>query len=487
MPAYPGFVGVANALHSPMADAEQLVNLYLAPTQSAGAPTEAALWPTPGQTAFAQTTDVETRAAFTTGTRAFVVVGPGFWELFTDSSPIRRGTLAVDTYPATISYNGVEGGQLLVTSGSNGYLYDLTTNDLSAITALVGKATMGGAKDGFFLAFDIRTSTVWLSDLLDGATWDPTQFFRRSLAPDPWRAMVVSNPEIWLIGEVTGEAWYNSGAFPQPFAPIAGAFFNYGTRAPFSVRLSGDTLLWLANTSDGPGRIVSATGYQPRPISSSAVDTAIAGYIRAQRAEDCETLVYQEDGHTFACFSFPSANATWAVDLETGAWHQRGTWNTVEHRYDVWTPRVHMHAFGKHLVGDRGTGQISSVDLTHGYEANGALIRRLRTGPTVWARQNRRMVVSRLELMMDTGLGLANGVGSAPVAMLRSSFDTRTWTAQTQRATGAIGTYGTRVVWTRLGSTPKAWFPEITMADPVPYRIAGCEIEGTGLVLAAAS
>ena len=33
--------------------------------------------------------------------------------------------------------------------------------------------------------------------------------------------MIVAPPEIWLIGEQTGEVWYDSGAYPQPFAPIS--------------------------------------------------------------------------------------------------------------------------------------------------------------------------------------------------------------------------------------------------------------------------
>lgn len=481
---YKGFVGVANALQSPMADAERLVNFYLEPTLSESAPTDAVLLPTPGQASFTTTTDVGTRAMFSTGTRTFAVVGTGFWELFSDGTSTRRGDVAQDNNPATISYNGVTGGQLLITSGNNGYLYVLATNTLTVIAELVGAATMGGAKDGFFLCFDITLSKVRLSGLNDGATWDPLQYFQRSLAPDPWKAMIVSNPEIYLIGEVTGEAWFNNGGYPQPFAPMPGAFWQWGTLAPFSATLAGDTLSWLGNRAEGAGRIVGMKGYTPKPVSTYAVDTAIGRYVQAGHANDCETLAYQQDGHLFAAFSFPSANATWCLDLESGLWHERGTWNPVQNRYDVWHPRIHVEAFGKHLVGERGTGQISTLDITEGSEADGSAIRRLRIGPPVWARNNRRLVLSRFQLMMDTGLGLQSGQGVAPVVMLRNSWNTRTWGAQKSIGAGAIGEYGVNVVWNRLGSSMKAWMPEVTVSDPVPYRLSGAQIDGTGMMQA---
>lgn len=475
---YAGLVGSANALQSPMADGERLVNWYVEPSLSESGPTRASLLPTPGQQAFCEATGIGTRAIVEAVSRAFAVVGTVFGELSDQGVWTARGTVAQDSSPATISYNG---GQLFITSGHNGYLFVLATNTLTTISDLLGAATMGAAKDGFFLCFDRTLGKVRISNLNDGATWDSTQYFTRSLASDPWQAMIVSNSEIWLIGEVTGEIWYNAGTYPIPFAPSAGAFFPWGTKAPFSVRQAGDMVVWLGNSDHGGGRMVGARGYTPKPISSYAVETAVAGYLRAGQGDDCETLVYEEAGHVFACFSFPSANATWCVDVESGLWHERGSYNSPEARYDVWHPRVHAQAFGKHLIGERGTGRISVMDLTYGLEADGSPIRRLRIGSPIWARNNQRLVVSRFEVYGDSGLGLATGQGVAPVAMLRSSWDTRTFGAQTQRSTGRIGEFSVRWVWTRPGSSLKAWMPEIVVSDPVPYRIDGADVVGTGM------
>ena len=45
---------------------------------------------------------------------------------------------------------------------------------------------------------------------------------------------------------------------------------------------------------------------------------------------------------------------------------------------------------------------------------------------------------------------------------------------------GKIGEYNAQVVWTRLPSSTKMWVPEITVTDPIPWRIMGAEIDGRG-------
>ena len=336
--------------------------------------------------------------------------------------------------------------------------------------------------DGYFLAFDAATSTFYISGLNDGTTWDATQYAQRSIAPDPWKAMVVDGSrQIWLIGEQTGEVWYDAGTSPFPFSPVPGAVFGYGTPAPFSVKLAANTMCWLSQTADGAGIVVGATGVTPQRISTYAVETAIASYARDFIITDAEAVVYSEAGHTFYCLSFPSANKTWVFDLSTGLWHERGVWDDAAGNYDVWAPRSHCYAFGQHLVGDRITGEICTMDTALTTECNGDLIRRLRIPPPLFrAPSVRRLFVSRMELILESGLGTSSGQGQNPQVMLRSSIDAKTWSNERLASAGAMGAYNAQVVWTRLPSSLKMWVPEITVTDPIPWRIMGAEIDGRG-------
>jgi len=485
---YRGFCGPSNPTQSVIADGEVLRNWYVERVESPFAPVGAALYPVPGASRFIQAgqiTDVGARGGISVNGRHFVVVGKGFYEIFVTGLAIKRGVVAEDSNPATVSYNGPNGGGLLITSGGNGYHYALATNVLT--TVLNGEATMGGMLNARFLAFSTVTGKVRMSALNDGTTWDPTLYFQRSQAPDPWQSMLVNPPEIWLIGEQTGEVWYDSGAFPQPFAPIPGAFFRHGTPAGFSTVVAGDYVLWLSKTQHGTPGIVAARGYSPELISNYAIANAITSYKRTATLSDCEVVVSDEAGHLFACFSFPQARETWCVDLQTFMWHQRNHWDPNQNRWDIWPPRVHLYAFDKHLVGDRATGTIAELDTQFGTEADGSAIRRLRVGPPLYAQRGKRLDISRFEVMAETGLGIPIGQGEDrfPKVMLRTSQNGKTWSPERLASAGKVGDYHRQIVFTQCGSSETLWFPEVSVSDPIPWRIAGADIDGSGLMQAA--
>jgi hypothetical protein len=476
---YPGFVGVSNAAPSLLADCERSVNLYPATVDSQYAPTGQALLSTPGLGTFYASTDINGRAAFAVEGRCFVVIGTSFLEITSTQSATLRGSVAQDSNPATICYNGKSGGQLLVTSGTHGYCYNMTSHAFTQV--LTGTATQGGALNTRFLAFDVATGRVAFSALNDGTSWDPTDFFARGQAPDPWRSMVIRTPEIWLIGEQSGEVWYDSGAYPTPFQPISGATFEYGTPATFSVIKAGDYIMWLSQDNQGGGSIVAAKGFGPQVVSSYAVSHALSGYRRDNTIDDCEALVYQQDGHEFACFSFPTAGATWCADMSNMAWHERGVWDVTGNQYRIWAPRAHCYAFGKNLVVSRGSAVVAQMDTAYCTEVDGSAIRRLRIPPPLWAKSGERLVVDRFQVIAEPGLGLTTGYGSDPMLMMRASYDAKTWGSERSASVGKLGEYAKRCVFTRCGSSELLWVPEIVFTSPIPLRVCAAEINATGV------
>lgn len=479
---YPRFCGPSTPAQSPLADCERTVNWYVEPMAGSAMPGEVALYPVPGQRLFigsALIPDVGVRGAIIANGRVFMVIGPTLYELLVDGSVINRGTVANDGKLAVLSYNGIAGGQLFITSGTNGYCYVLATNVLS--TVLSGEAVFGGMLSNRFLAFSPTTGKVRLSAQNDGMTWDATLYFQRGLGADPWQAMVVSPPNIWLIGSETGEVWYDSGAYPQPFAPVSGAFFPYGTAAPFSLGVVGDLVAWLSRDVHGAPAFVAARGYQPVAISNFAIENTLSAFTRANEIADAELLTYGDQGHVFACWSFPTAGSTWVFDVPTGAWHERGQWLSAQNRFSVWAPRVHVAAFGQHLVGGRGSGAIGALDPTVGTELDGSAIRRLRVPPPLRAPAPRRIIIDRLQVLLEAGLGTVVGQGADPQLMLRTSGDAKRWGAERQVGVGGAGQFLRHAVFTRCGSSDVVWVPEVSCSDPIPWRLLGCDVQGTGL------
>ena len=79
----------------------------------------------------------------------------------------------------------------------------------------------------------------------------------------------------------------------------------------------------------------------------------------------------------------------------------------------------------------------------------------------------KRVMMNKLNLIMQTGVGIATGQGSSPVVMLSLSIDGgETWTEEYQVSIGAGGAYQTRVEWWHLNSFYDGTI-KIRFSDPV--------------------
>jgi hypothetical protein len=454
----PTFLRSQSLLASP----ERCMNLY---PQRVGQ--KYVLYDTPGLTEFVSAPETPGRGIFSQSLgqmeRAFATIGTKIYEFFADGTKTSRGTVATDQNPATMTTNGDGGNELLITSGAEGYVLDLTTN---VLTNPVSDVTFGGMIDGFFVALDSVTSTLKISDLLDGQTWDPTQIAQRSTAPDPWRAMLVKYPRIWLLGEHTGDVWYNAGTAPFPFAPIAGVQIPYGIAAPFSLTTVGPAIMWLTRNQNGVGQVVEALGYAPTVVSTEPIDWVISQF---DAISDAVAYSYQDQGHEFYVLNFPSANRTLVYDRTEGLWHERGSWDATAGRFNEWGPQFHTYAFGRHLVLHSTNGSIYDQNINVFTDADGALISRLRI-PPVLAHDNKRMSVARLELLVEPGLGLTTGQGIDPqVVMALSGNGGKTWGNERSRSMGVQGAYDQRLQWFNCGSG-RYCVPQFSATAPVPTR-----------------
>lgn len=444
-----------------VASPERCMNLYPQRVHTAQG-VEYKLYRTPGLATFRAAPESPGRGIYSSNERAFAVIGPTLYEIFSDGTTTSRGTVATDQYPATMVTNGDGGDQLFVTSGDTGYVLTLSTN---VLTSEVSDATMGGMLDGYFIRFDINSSTIGISDLLDGTTWDGTQIAQRSAAPDPWRAMLVKYPRIWLLGEHTGDVWYNAGTSPFPFAPIQGVQIPYGIAAPFSLKQVGPAIMWLTHNESGDGQVVEALGYAPTVVSTEPIEYALSTY---QRIDDAVAWSYQDQGHDFYVLNFPSADRTWCYDRTEGLWHERGTWNATEGTFETWGPQYHTHVFDKHLVLHSANGTIYRMATDLFTDADGEYLRRIRI-PPILSLEQKRLFIDRLQLHVQPGIGLSSGQGSNPQVDLRMSRNGgNTFGNIRSRSAGVLGAYDTHLVWNQCGSGFNM-VPEISCSDPVDW------------------
>ena len=466
MPSVPGFVNGSYETQSRVVAGEETINLF-PETIPQGNKAKSALLPAPGMSNFAAVSDSPGRGTFAHDGRLWAVFGRTLYEITSDGTATSRGTLAIDANPVTMDTNGDGGNQLMITSGGSGYMLNLTTNVLT--TPLASGATQCGQLDGFFISLNAATSTMRISESLDGSTWSGTQVAQRTSASDPWIAMIVARGEVYLFGDKTGDVWYNAGLSPFPLAERPEGNFEVGIAAAFSLAKFFGTIAWLGRFESGNPAVYWMDGYTPVKISTPAIEWLIQGYASAVGISNAIGWSYDREGHSFYILHFPSSERTLVYDATTRKWHRRGFLDTALGDFVGYRPMFHAHCFNKNLVLDRDSFRMYSLSSTVYTDVGALELRRVRRLPHI-AKENHRIYFQDAELECDRGVGQTTGQGVDPLVGLRASNDGGyTWGPSRMRNVGKIGEYTTRVRWDGCGSArDRVW--ELWSSDPAPTR-----------------
>lgn len=356
-----GFIGPTNVLAAPRADVERTINWYYEETAPGTGKTESYFVPTPGTNVFVILGGSPVRCLFAQDGRCFAICGPNMYEVFASHNATYRGSVIQDGRPATISSNGHAGGQLFVTSGGHGYIYDLLANSLTEIADpdFLTPSSMGAFCDGYFLNLLANSNEWQFSALEDGTTWAALDVNVVSTTTDNILSLQVVHRDVWLLGSQTTQVWANLGDATTPFQPIPGSLLQQGIVGRFAVGVLVDTLFWMGQNAQGGRVVYRAQGYTAQRVSSHAVELALD---RAPRVDDTIVWTYQDRGHSFVVFYVPAMETSYTYDAVSGQWHERAYWDLVYERWRPHVGRCHAYAFEQHLIGDRQSGAIYTLD-----------------------------------------------------------------------------------------------------------------------------
>lgn len=472
MQPLPGFIGPSYQLRAVSVDAQRCVNLYPEMNEiGAGKNREvASLVSTPGLERIA-TLESPSRGLHTSGSgRLFAVNGTKLYEI-TTSAAIEWGTLETGSGRVGMADNGID---LLVVDGVKGYTLNLTTGVFAPIADEdFPVANACAFADQYLIVNQVGTRNFYISALAGATDWDGLDFAAKEGAPDELLTLLVDHRELWLFGRISSEVWFNSGAFDFPFERRE--FLEYGIAAPDTAQKIDNTVFWVSRDQNGQAIVFRAEGYQPRRVSTHAVEQAIAGYGDISGAT---AYTMQMDGHSFYALNFPNADTTWFFDASTRLWHERRSWKAGG---GFGRHRVETHAFagGLHIAGDYATGDLYEMKSSV-YADDGNEVERFRSSPHV-SNNGDRLTVHTLQLDMEAGRGLSNGQGSDPKVMLRVSKDGgHTWSSERWASAGKQGEFRHRAIWRRLG-VARDWVFEIKVTDPIPVTFISALLNVEGL------
>jgi hypothetical protein len=371
MAKFPGFLGGYHTTRSRTFNDEASFDVYL--ERGTGTPkAQDALYRRTGLELFSYCGAGPVSALFGQDGRAFAVAGAVFGELFPSGTFTAIGTVDTATFPATISSSGAQGEELFITSGGNGYIYNLSDGTFEQILddGFPDYVIQGLYMSAAFIALDGTTGAFYVSANLDGLTWDGLDQGIESQFSDRIVAMTRTHDNLWLFGTRNTAPWYNAGAISSisgaisgaaGFQPVPGTVIEHGTGATFACVEVDNSPMWLGQDAQGGAVVWRANGYTPVRVSTHAVEHYLAP--AGTNLQQAIAFGYQEEGHTFYVLYVPGLEQSLVYDIATGEWFLWGHWIPEQASYIPYVGVNHAYIWGKHLVGDRQSGAIYEQSL----------------------------------------------------------------------------------------------------------------------------
>lgn len=484
---FAGFVGDSYKSRAERFNASETINLYPEMNEAALSQGKldqvAALISVPGKVHCwdSGVTDAAVRGMWqpsNTPNTAFVVVGSNVFKFssskdengFYNDVTLCAGQLLSSSGPVCIADNGIE---VVIVDGQYGYWVPISGTTLTQITdGHFYPASTVDYLDGFFVFNRTGTTECFYSNL-NSVTFPTLNTFKKVSSSDNVVGIKVNVGQIYLFGEKNTEVWYDAGGELTPFARAPGKYIPFGCTSPLSIQNLNGTVIWLGRSAEGAGVVYMLQGDAAVRVSTHAIEYAI----QSEQGDLSNAWAYTEqiDGHMFYCLQIPGLTKTWVYDMLRPAWHARQTLRDGVPGRD--RAGFHMFFNGEHVVGDDTEGKLLTLSFDT-YTDGEYPLARIRQTPHV-ANLLDRVFYHLLEVDFRFGVGLNDGYGSDPVAVLNISDDGGlTFGNDIPKPMGRMGNYKARAQWWRLGYATDRVF-RITVTDPVKVQIMSASIATT--------
>jgi hypothetical protein len=321
--------------------------------------------------------------------------------------------------------------------------------------------------------------------------------------------------QLFLFSENYTEVWENAGIGTNlPFLRNNSLLMEFGTPSIASIRTGFDKMFFLSQDKDGLGAVMMVTGSECIPVSTRALDYALAQYASTPGVgvADAWGVLIKENGIIFYRLNFTKANHTYVYDVtqsdpsqeQTKLWHEEEVLNGDRHPM-----QTHGYFQGINYAGHYSSPIMYVVDVNL-FTNDGEDIHRMRIGRPLYTNPGyQRTRIDRFQLdllqgtiqlisgetvpvdlttensmIIDTEDGndiiLEQGAQSgdiiSPVVFLSISKDGgQSYGFMLQAPMGQLGQRQFRTVWRKLGmiSRGQTFVPKIEFFNPSPFVVFG--------------
>lgn len=390
----------------------------------------------------------------------YVVSGSELYKVDSNKTATLLGNIGA---PNNIDMDSNTAG-VFVVNEPNGYSYDGTTFAQITDTDFTSRGA-GDVEfvDNFLLFREPDSGRFFGADLGSLTAFDALNFATAEGSPDVSNGMKADHRQLIITASKSTEIWQNTGVSGFPFERAINGYIEQGCLNGKTLQKIDQSVMWLADDYT----VRRLDGITPVRVSTHAIEQKLFDIT----VSAASAFTYAQDGHLFYVLTSPEG--TYIYDATTGQWHERQTYGK-----SFWNISAHAQAFGLELVGDSQSNKIGYMDPV-AYDEFGDIQRMEWTYQPVYA-EGRRAFHKRLEIVVETGVGLTLGQGSDPEVMMDYSDDGGiTWKSLPNRSLGKIGEYKDRVFWSGLGSSRERVYRG-AVSDPVRMTIVDTQLEVEG-------
>lgn len=290
--------------------------------------------------------------------------------------------------------------------------------------------------------------------------------------PDNTIALCSNGSKLYTFGERSWQVFSYNDDKNNPFSSPDNAAGNIGIKAPNSLAMLGNTVLWLGSSDIGDNGVFMIKDTTITRISTQDIERELTQIINPENAY---SSIWQEHQHVFYSITFEDSKKTFVYDISENAWHYRASYNDVN-RLTFWRYNHVTFAYGKQYVGTKDA--LCYMDENKYTEHDGRVMLKMRRGGVLTS-ADCPFFIDSAELIVNNGQqsfdNHYDNLELNPRVSIRYSWDGSTFSDYEDYYMGKIGRYDwSTTVW-HLGMG-KYFTLEISTTEPVPFAIENLKI-----------
>lgn len=408
------------------------------------------LYPTPGLRLRVNELDGIGRGSYVFDGKLYVVCGHVLYRVdrsispdgIESYSPVTIGTIDGDG-PVIMAATRLQ--LCILSPGGECYIYTLLTGVLSSIN---GTANFQSpvvdvvAIDSYFMFAKQNSRIIFHSNLNDGLTYNALDQWQITQYPKVIGLMVYRN-QLYAMGEYITVPFGNSSTLEFAFRPIPNAVIDSGLATETAKTLFRDSFVYLGSGENAERSVWLFNGY-PQKISTEPIDYIIQNQI-SENITSAIIMRHSQNGAEFIVMTM--GDWCFVYDLSSQRWHERRSRVPfgVDFIDSVWRVNSISQAYNRVFVTDSAEPIVGEIDdgtyTEYGVNQHRSCVLQPFTSGGAVTR------VYGIEVNTDTGNT------ESDTLQLRWSddggFNFSDWIS---RGMGAVGQYGRRIFFDRLGA-----------------------------------